>query len=285
MSLSKPKYGWARALLILIPWILAVGIFQLIGGLILGIPLWQDLEHLNYWDRTIIDFFGLLGTLGIVWVFMKAVDKSPFIDLGLSLKNRAKDILIGIALGLIIMSIGFGIIYMSGYIEIEGTSFNILIFLASLILFIIVGVNEEVFARGYILRNLIESTNKYIALIISALFFAALHAFNPNMSWFSWLSLFLAGLSFGVVYMYSKNLWFPIALHFSWNFFQSLFGFNVSGQDFYSLVDFSISTPNYFNGGAFGFEGSYLSLLAEVLIVVGAVWYYEKKQKTSKEFL
>ena len=60
--------------------------------------------------------------------------------------------------------------------------------------------------------------------------------------------LFLAGVLLGVSYVYTKNLWFPVALHFSWNFFEALFGFNVSGQDFYSLIDFNITEKNLLNG-------------------------------------
>ena len=67
------------------------------------------------------------------------------------------------------------------------------------------------------------------------------------MDGFSAMSLFLAGILLGITYIYTKNLWFPVALHLSWNLFQTLFGFNVSGKDFYSLIEFKIQENNLLN--------------------------------------
>jgi hypothetical protein len=122
------------------------------------------------------------------------------------------------------------------------------------------------------------SFNKYFALFLSSVLFSLMHGANPNMDWFSFLNLFLAGILLGVSYIYTKNLWFPIALHFSWNFFQTLFGFNVSGQDFYSLIEFRISEKNILNGGNFGFEGSILSIIVQVILILTVIIYYQNKK-------
>ena len=74
-------------------------------------------------------------------------------------------------------------------------------------------------------------------------------------------------------------MWFPIALHFSWNFFQSLFGFNVSGIDMYSLIEFKIMDSNVWNGGAFGFEGSILSVIVQIILIVLIFYHYNTKTK------
>ena len=97
------------------------------------------------------------------------------------------------------------------------------------------------------------------------------------MDWFSYTSLFSAGILLGATYIYTKNLWFPIAIHFSWNFFQSIYGFKVSGQNTYSVFNFDITQNNRLNGGDFGFEGSYFSLIAEVLLIIGIFYYYRRK--------
>ena len=105
-----------------------------------------------------------------------------------------------------------------------------------------------------------------------------MHGFNPNIDLFGFLDLFLAGILLGVSYIFTKNLWFPITLHFSWNFFQSLLGFNVSGQDSYSLIEFKITEKNILNGGDFGFEGSIFSIIAQ-LIFISIIWYYYNKNQ------
>lgn len=130
--------------------------------------------------------------------------------------------------------------------------------------------------RGYVLRNLMYSFNKYIALIWSSILFSLMHGFNPNIDTFALIELFLAGILLGQSYIYTKNLWFPIALHFSWNFFQTHFGFNVSGQDTYSLIEFSIVENNLWNGGDFGFEGSWLSIISSIIMIILVERYFKK---------
>ena len=122
------------------------------------------------------------------------------------------------------------------------------------------------------------SFNKYVALILSSFLFSILHGLNPDFSFISFIDLFLAGIMLGLPYTFNKNLWFPIALHFSWNFFQSLFGFNVSGLDSYSLIEFSIPEPNLINGGGFGFEGSILSMIMQVIVIVVMYVVYNRNQ-------
>ncbi|MEP5433691.1 MAG: CPBP family intramembrane glutamic endopeptidase, partial [Flavobacteriaceae bacterium] len=128
-------------------------------------------------------------------------------------------------------------------------------------------------------KNLMLSFNKHIALIISSIVFAIAHGANPNISLFSLTGLFLAGIALGVSYIYTKNLWYPIAFHFSWNLFQSLFGFNVSGQDIYSIIEFTVPENNMINGGQFGFEGSIFSLITELTLAALIIYYHQVKKR------
>ena len=112
------------------------------------------------------------------------------------------------------------------------------------------------------------SFNKYVALILSSLLFAVMHLANDDINLTGFIGLFFAGLLLGLCYILTKNLWLSIALHFSWNFFQSIFGFNVSGFDSYSLVITSFQNDNDWNGGAFGFEGSLLSIPFQVVAII-----------------
>jgi len=123
------------------------------------------------------------------------------------------------------------------------------------------------------------SFDKYVALIISSLLFSLMHWFNPNIDLFGFIDLFLAGILLGISYVYTKNLWFPIALHFSWNLTQSFLGFNVSGQDAYSIIEFTIPENNLLNGGDFGFEGSIFSIIAQIVFIIIIVNYFNKSLK------
>jgi hypothetical protein len=104
-----------------------------------------------------------------------------------------------------------------------------------------------------------EKLGSYFALFISAILFGAMHLGNPNSSLIMAIGLAVqAGLLLASAYIYSRNLWFPIAIHFAWNFTQTaIFGANVSGATFSkTLITSKIEGAEWFTGGEFGPEGS-----------------------------
>jgi len=270
--------GWARILILILPYMFSVMIFMLIGSLIAGIPL-TELENPKTSKQELAVLISIfLGTLFILWFFIKFIDNEPFINLGFHFKNKLKDIYMGLFLGLLIMGGGYLVLLNSNEIFFLKNNFNSNEFLIMTGKFVAVAFIEEMLTRGYILRNLMYSFDKFVALVISSIIFSFMHGANPHMDWFTFLDLFLAGLLLGITYIYTKNLWFPITLHFSWNFFQSLFGFNVSGKDSYSWIEFEIKENNIFNVGDFGFEGSVYSSIIQIILIIAIVIYYEKKQ-------
>ena len=268
--------GWQRILILIFPYFLIVGIFQFIGLIIAGVDFSNIEAEKTSQQHVIVVFFTFFGTFALLWFFMKFVDEEKFVNLGFQIKNRIKDINVGVILGFLIMSAGLLTLISLNQVEFLKYNFSIKDIVLAILVYIIVAITEEVLFRGYILRNFMGSFNNYMALVVSSILFALAHGFNPNMDWFSYLNLFLAGILLGATYVYTKNLWFPIALHFSWNFFQTLFGFNVSGQDFYSLIEFKIIDKNMINGGDFGFEGSIFSIVAHVLLITAIFLYYER---------
>ena len=271
--------GWLRVIAIIFPYFILVGLFQFAGAVIAEVPFSNPEFQESTTQHLIIITFSFLGTLLLIWLFMKFVDKEPFIEVGLQIKNKGKDIVIGTILGLTIMFLAYLGLSLSNEIVFDKLNFNFSELFYTTLLFVLVAVLEEVLFRGYILKNLMLSFNKYLALTISATLFALMHGANPNISWFSLLGLFLAGMALGASYIYTKNLWYPIAFHFSWNLFQSLFGFNVSGQDIYSIIEFTIPVTNKINGGEFGFEGSIFSLVTEMSLVFLVMYYYQVQKK------
>lgn len=265
-----------RVLALIIPYIIIVGIFQVIGTLLAG----GNIANLNAphtaIQEMIISIFTCGGTALLLYLFMKYIDEKTFINLGFQIKGRKNDILVGLGLPALFMVIGYIVLISLDQISYMSVSFKALDMFSSVVLFIAVALTEEMLFRGYILRNLMRSYNKYLALAISSVLFALMHGVNPNISWFSMIDLTLAGLALGISYIYTKNLWFPIAFHFSWNFIQSHLGFNVSGQDFYSMIETSFSSETLLNGGAFGFEGSILSIIAELLTIAFVMYYYKR---------
>lgn len=286
------KQGWLRALLILLPFLIFTGIFQALGLFVWSIisnesfmDVAQNMANTSTASFAVIQGCGTVGTLLLVWIFTKLIDRENFVDIGFSIKKRSKDIVYGLLAGTLMMGIGSLILYSTGNLTYDSINFNLIGLLQAVLLFIFVSISEEVFVRGYILRNMMGSMNKYIALVVSSVLFMALHLLNPNLSLVGIINLFLAGILLGIGYIFTKNLWFPLALHFSWNFFQGpIFGFEVSGTNSDSLISHTIQGSELLTGGKFGLEGSLLAtVLCSIAIIIFWIVYQKQEIATTSQ--
>lgn len=281
-SPNSRKRGIVNVLMSILPYFLIVGIFQYIASLLVNLDIRKvDTEEMSSLQFFVINLVGLMGTIFALWLILKFVDKKPFSDLGFSGQNAIRDIVLGVLFGLVIMLVGFLTLKLSRQISVDSIQFNALSMILAIAIFVIVAFAEEMYFRGYVLNNLMRSYGKFTALVISALFFAMVHLLNPDFSFSSFIGIFLAGLLLGMSFIFTKSLWFPIALHFSWNFFQSFFGFNVSGTNTYSLINTKFNTETIWNGGKFGFESSLLAVLFQ-LVAIAIVFYIFKNRKIAE---
>jgi hypothetical protein len=150
---------------------------------------------------------------------------------------------------------------------------------------LLVALAEEIMMRGYILGRLLHTRmNKFLSLFVSALLFALLHLFNPNLAFLPMLNLLLAGMFIGASYLYTRNLCFPISLHLFWNWIQGpILGYQVSGNDFgTSLLTLHLPEENVLNGGAFGFEGSLICTVLMIIFTILIVWWGEKREASRR---
>jgi membrane protease YdiL (CAAX protease family) len=286
---QKPaiKRGWLRVLLIIIPFFFIGILFNGLGITTLALlsnrsimEIFQNVSELSTSEILLMQAFGTLGTIFIIWIFMRFIDHKKMIDLGFSFSNKLKDILYGLIAGLVMIGLGSLFLYLSGNLSIQSIVFHPIALFQSVLLFILVAINEEIFVRGYILSNLMDSMNKYLALLLSALLFMALHLLNPNVSTIGMTNVFLAGILLGVSYIFTKNLGFPLAFHFSWNFFQGpIFGYEVSGTNTSTLLSHKLTGSEWLTGGEFGFEGSILASIL-CLIAITFFWLVYRKQNS-----
>jgi membrane protease YdiL (CAAX protease family) len=138
-----------------------------------------------------------------------------------------------------------------------------------------ISFTEEILARGYILRNLLEgfavpnnNVSTGLAVFVSSVIFALPHAGNPNASFVSTLQLVLFGVLCAVGVILTGELAIPLGLHLTWNFFQgNVFGFPVSGWEMQvgTLIQIQQGGPEWFTGGAFGPEAGVVGLIVMLL--------------------
>jgi len=243
----------------------------------LGLDITLPSNNKTAEQHFVLSLFTLLGTISLIAVFTCFVDQKKLVSVGFNKGFILKDIWIGVLTGVIIMLAGFVLLVLSRQIHIDSIDYSFKNTLLVFGTFVCVGVSEELLFRGYVLNNLMVSFNKYIALVISSIIFCIAHFANPDINTIGIIALLLAGLFLGLCYILTKNLWLPVALHFSWNFFQTLLGFNVSGGDSYSIVTTSFVHENIWNGGNFGFEGSVLSLIFQALAMVVIFCWFKNR--------
>jgi len=142
---------------------------------------------------------------------------------------------------------------------------------------IIIAFVEEFLIRGLVFISIYYLfSNIYISLILSSLIFSTLHIGTSELVAF--ISYFIAGIMYGLSFIKFKSILAPIGLHFSWNFFQSFFGFPVGGIKDEGFFTLSIESNFIFNGGSVGPEESILGIVLRVFII-GIVLIYSKYKK------
>lgn len=208
-----------------------------------------------------------------VYVFWRVFDKRPLRDLGFTNPfTHIKDFVTGLAAGAISISTVFIVLKLSGQIEVINSFFSpdlSLTLISDFILFIMVGINEELFSRGYCMTVLKQTKSPAAMVIISSCIFSVLHSLNPNISIIGFINIFLVGVLLSLMFLLRGNLWLPIGYHITWNYFQgNVFGFQVSGLDVHGMYQIRLNSHNIINGGLFGPEGGIVTTFVIALSIV-----------------
>ena len=209
----------------------------------------------------------LLAATLLVERFTSGKDLS---DVGFAPKHAARDLAAGGAIGALLFSLVALELFAGGFYRILKVHPTPDLAVAALL--IIGGAAfEEMLFRGVIFRLVEEWTGTWIALAVSAILFGLAHAANPGATPVSSLAIALeAGVLLGAAYVFTRNLWLPIGLHFAWNFFEGpVFGTQVSGHSFLrDAVTAQLTGPSWIAGGSFGPEAG---LPAIVTCTIAAV--------------
>lgn len=210
--------------------------------------------------------FALVGALVTLVIFEpKTVRlKSYFID-RLS-KTEFRQLQLGAVTSVAVITASFFVIYATQAIQLQAHAPASLF--TSIPIFLLIGITEEVIFRGVLLRDLLKIISPGAAIFVSSLVFAVVHIPNPNFGFIGFVTLFVSGLALGLLYAKTENLSAPIAAHVVWNLLQNILGFNVSGHVLAGVfsIDHQQKT-DWLTGGAFGLEGSLVTLFFSCCLV------------------
>lgn len=210
-----------------------------------------------------LDGYLLIPLLLASWLMARYIDRRPFASLGLPIgaawgKEFLTGVLIGIAIGSLYL-LGSSI---AGSVRLawgDAAWAELAILAAG---FLLAAGFEEALFHGYPFQTLIEGIGPHPALLLVSVVFSLFHRANPNFTLIGSINVGLAGLLLGVGYLQTRALWLPIGIHLSWNFFQVLFSFPVSGLQFASgPISAEVEGPELLTGGPFGPEGSVIATI------------------------
>jgi len=312
------KQGWLRVILFGLAFIVVtlLILFSALAGFVVGNAdqLKKDptrfmagiLQGDHLWMMVVLEFVVSLIT---VWVFRIFIDRRSMASLGLTPAGYGQESIIGFFTGPALLGLLSIILMLTGHLQWVDITPDANTLFISFGMVVLIACSEELVFRGYVLSNLLESftgettglpaegpstddlrrkgnfsgnlssqSGKWVALLLSALCFAIFHFSSPGLTALAFANLFLAGILLGINYMYTRNLWFSIFLHLSWNFFQGpLLGSHVSGLTMPTLLQMEVNGDWLITGGDFGLEGSVLNTALSLIAILILALAFEKK--------
>ena len=236
----------------------------------------------HYLENFIIRIVLLVASLLAGYICTRWLEGLPWRALGLWFHARwVRDFLVGSVIGLASLALATAIATAGGGLSFTVSGRAVLLQVAetllfSGILFIVAALAEEALFRGYPLQTLTRAGLAWLAVLLTSVPFAAVHLKNPNVAaGFTFINTALAGVWLAVAYLRTRSLWFPLGVHWAWNWaLGSLFGLPVSGiSDLapYPLLRGTDLGPAWLTGGSYGIEGG---LACTITLVVSTIFIW-----------
>lgn len=199
----------------------------------------------------------------ILLFFVKYFEKTTFEYFGFSKENNLEAIKVGAGLAIFSIVGVVAILLMSNNISLSlSKNLKIGIIIILTILVLMQGFLEEVVFRGYLMTRLAAKKGKWIAIILSSIFYLVFRMSNPTTSKIDLLNIFLISVVMSLLYWYFDNVLVIAIFHAFWNCISGLvFGFNLSGiklsDSIFTVA--AISDKQILIGGSYGIEGSIIA--------------------------
>ncbi|MGL4849021.1 MAG: CPBP family intramembrane glutamic endopeptidase [Clostridium sp.] len=247
----------------------------------------KDIKFIQAYMNQIVLILSTGISIGICFIIVKLKEKRSIKSMGFPFNKKAIiDYLEGFGLGIAMIGIAWLVIVLFGNVIFEvkiGNLKNIEFlgpFLLMTIAWLVQGASEEIMMRGYMLPVLGVKLTPKAGIIISSLFFSALHLANSGVTVISLINLSLFGIFAAFYAIKNENLWGICALHSAWNFAQqNIFGTLVSGGIVYncSFIETTYLENNIINGGSFGPEGGIIVTGILVIAITVQILFLKKK--------
>jgi membrane protease YdiL (CAAX protease family) len=234
--------------------------------------------------QLISQFVFILMLLSAMLMVFRIFKQYHFHNITLVNWNVLPAFLKGSLMGFLAVSATIVVALVCGNVALTPSNFSILPFIGYFVLFIFVGIAEELLFRTFPLIVLAERYRIYAAIFITSLLFGVAHIGNPGFNWLSMVNITLAGILLAAITLKNSNIYWAIGIHFGWNFTQgALFGYKVSGTDAIGMMVAKPIGNIYLSGGAFGIEGSVYCTI--VLLLLNCYFFMKYKIDAVEEII
>jgi membrane protease YdiL (CAAX protease family) len=276
-SAGRLRSGWR----VLLYAFIFVSLYFLLGTAVwivsVLLPTSVRVPHPAFLADLVGRFLLLFGALVAGWFCNRYLEGLPWRALGLTLHTGwVRDLLVGSVVGILSLLLAVGIATAGG-----GLRFTLSVGLATvaqsligtLVLFVVAALAEEAIFRGYGLQTLTRAQLAWVGILLTSVPFAIGHLWNPNVvPIVTFANTVIAGVWLAVAYLRTRSLWFPLGVHWAWNWaLGSLCGLPVSGLNIGSpLLQATDLGPAWLTGGRYGIEGGVaasIALVASTLFV------------------
>lgn len=211
--------------------------------------------HKGGWQSLVAGICVAVIFVALYALFCRLIERRPVVEL--TTAGAATELGAGIGTGLLLFSAVVAVIaLLDGYGVVGTHGWGVLVPVLGIA--IASGFSEEIIFRGWFFRLVEQWLGTWIALILSAALFGALHLGNQNATLLAGVAISLeAGIMLAAIYLITRRLWAAIGVHAAWNFAQGgIYGIPVSGGAMDGVLVPRISGPDLLTGGAFGAEAS-----------------------------
>ncbi|MBN8231508.1 CPBP family intramembrane metalloprotease [Corallococcus macrosporus] len=261
---GRLRNGW-KVLAFLLPTFFLTGLL-LWSWTVLPEPVKPFLPH---------PFFGFLAVMLGTLVALR-LERQPLASLGISVGvGPARHLGAGVLGGMVLVGlVALGGWMAGGYhLERSGNPQWVAVVKGAWLM-LGVGLFEEALFHGYFFQRIIRGVGTVWAQVIVSLVFCLAHPFNTQMDVptriVAMLTTFLAGWMLGLCYLRTRHLALPVGVHMGWNWFLSVMGFGVSGNESRGWwTPVFHGRPEWLSGGAYGLEASIFSVAVLTLAIIG----------------
>ena len=247
--------------------------------------LFQNLSDKSSDIHLIFELLSFGFIILTVFRWTRKVEKRPIRTLGFYKENFLSALFKGYGLGLSLFILALAGLVVLGQYQFDSIhldTYSLAFTLFTIPFWILQGTAEELVTRAWLIPQLAKRTNLKLAVLISSLFFTLLHMGNSGLTPLSLVNLFLFGVAMALYLLKTDTVWGVAGIHGAWNFAQgNLFGILVSGQPSgTSLMTFlPQGDQGWLSGGSFGIEGSIMTSLVLLLLIVYLAYQLKKENE------